>query len=60
MELVKNDILILRSQSNGNGKLPGEFTETGSYIEGLKHGPWITTDKNGNSITRVYRQGKIV
>jgi hypothetical protein len=69
MELIKNDILILRSQSNQKGKLHGKFTawsdegeviETGSYVEGLKHGPWISIDKNGSSTTLVYRQGKIV
>ena len=69
LELVKNDILILKSQTNENGKLHGDFTvwsddgkiiEYGSYIEGVKEGPWMKTDENGISTTLVYRQGKIV
>jgi hypothetical protein len=69
LELIKNDILILKSQSNEKGKLHGEYTawsdegeviETGSYVEGLKNGPWISIDKNGNNTTLVYRMGKIV
>ena len=69
LELVKNDILILKSQTSDSGKLHGDFTvwsddgkiiEFGSYVEGVKEGPWLETDKNGISTTLVYRQGKIV
>jgi len=69
LELIKNDILILKSQTNDNGKLHGNFTvwsdegkivESGNYVEGVKEGSWLATDKNGISTTLVYRQGKIV
>ena len=69
LELVKNDILILRSHSDESGRLHGEFIvwsdegviiKNGSYNEGLKHGPWLTTDINGISTILVYQQGKIV
>ncbi|MDH3858733.1 MAG: hypothetical protein OEV07_12120 [Gammaproteobacteria bacterium] len=66
LELDKNGILILKTQTNLEGKLHGDFTSwsdegvvivSGSYVEGLKEGPWIETDKNGNSDTIYYRNG---
>ena len=64
--LVKNGILILKTQTNLAGKLHGDFTSwndegvvivSGTYVEGLKEGPWFETDKDGNSDTIYYRDG---
>lgn len=69
LELVKNGILILQAQTNLDGKLHGEFTSwsddgvvilKGSYVEGLKQGPWLETDDNGKSQTILYRNGNPV
>jgi len=66
LELVKNGILILKTQTNLEGKLHGDFTSwsdegvviiSGTYVEGLKEGPWFETDKDGNSNTIYYRDG---
>lgn len=66
LELIKNGILILKTQTNLQGKLHGDFTSwsddgvviiRGAYIDGLKQGPWFETDKNGNSGTIHYRDG---
>ena len=66
LELVKNGILILKTQTNLEGKLHGDFTSwndegvfivSGTYVEGLKQGPWFETDKYGNTNTTYYRDG---
>lgn len=69
LELIKNGVLILKLETDLNGKLhgpytawndAGEVTETGTYVAGLKDGPWTTTNKNGASETLHYRAGIIV
>ena len=69
LELIKNGILILKLQTDLNGKLHGQFTswndageitEHGNYIEGLKEGPWTVTDDNGHSEVLYYRAGVTV
>jgi hypothetical protein len=66
MEVTRNDILILKMQTDRDGKLQGEFsswdddgvlTEQGHYVDGLKHGEWRVTDANGNPGTVHYRGG---
>ena len=66
LELIKNGVLILKTQTNLEGKLHGNFTSwsdegvvlvSGSYVEGVKEGPWFETDKKGNSDTIYYRNG---
>ncbi len=66
LELIKNGILILKTQTNLDGKLHGKFTSwndegviiiSGNYVEGLKEGSWFETDKNGNSDTIIYNKG---
>lgn len=66
LELIKNGILILKTQTNLEGKLHGGFTSwsdegvvivSGTYVEGIKEGPWFKTDKKGNSDTTYYRNG---
>ena len=66
LELIKNGVLILKMQTNSNGKLHGEYTswndtgeliENGNYRDGLKHGIWLTTSKNGLRETRHYNNG---
>jgi hypothetical protein len=66
LELIKNGVLILKLQTDLNGKLHGQFTswndageitENGNYIEGLKEGPWTVTNENGHSETLHYRAG---
>ena len=66
LELIKNGILILKTQTNLKGKLHGDFTSwsdegvvmvSGAYVEGLKQGPWFETDNKGNSDTIYYRNG---
>ncbi len=67
--LIKNGVLILKLETDLNGKLHGEYTswndageitENGTYVEGLKEGPWKVTDKNGDSETLHYQAGVIV
>jgi hypothetical protein len=69
LELVKNGVLILRLETDSNGKLHGRFTswndagevtENGNYHEGLKEGIWTVTNNNGDSETVHYRAGAIV
>lgn len=69
IELIKNGILILKAQTNLNGKLDGQFTtwyddgeimESGNYVDGLKHGVWLVTDRNGKDETFHYRNGVLV
>jgi len=66
LELIKNGILILRTQTNSRGKLHGQFMswsdegellEKGIYIEGLKEGIWIVMRKDGNSEKVYYKKG---
>jgi hypothetical protein len=66
LELIKNGVLILKTQTNRSGKLHGQFTswddngkmiESGVYDNGLKEGPWSTIDEHGISRTSYYRQG---
>lgn len=66
LELIKNGVLILKMQTNNNGKLHGEYTswndagemiENGNYRNGLKHGAWLITSKNGLRETRHYKNG---
>ena len=66
IELIRNGVLILKTQTNRSGKLHGQFSswddagkliESGTYDNGLKEGSWLVTGKDGNSSTIVYRQG---
>ena len=66
IELVKNGVLILKTQTNRSGKLHGQFSswddagkliESGTYDDGLKEGSWLVTDKDGISSTIFYRRG---
>jgi len=69
LELIKNGILILKLETDLNGKLhgpytvwndAGEVTENGNYVEGLKDGPWTTIHKNGSREILQYRAGIII
>jgi len=69
LELIKNGILILKLETDPNGKLHGRFTswndageitENGNYIEGLKEGPWTVANEDGDSETLHYRAGVLV
>jgi hypothetical protein len=69
LELIKNGILILKLETDLNGKLHGRFTswndageitENGNYIGGLKEGLWTVTNENGDSEILHYRAGVIV
>ena len=69
LELIKNGVLILKLETDSNGKLhgqytswndAGEITENGNYIGGLKEGIWTLTSKDGSSETLLYRAGVIV
>ena len=66
LELVKNGIVILRTQTNSRGKLHGLFsswddngllTDEGNYSEGLKEGNWMETGKDGHTKTIHYQAG---
>ena len=66
LELVKNGILILRTQTNPKGKLhgpyaswndEGELLEKGDYLEGLKEGLWIKIKADGDKETVFYKAG---
>ena len=69
LELEKNGVLILKLETDLNGKLHGRFTswndageitENGNYIGGLKEGPWTVTNEKGYSEILHYRAGVIV
>ncbi len=69
LELIKNDVLILKLATDSNGKLHGSFTswndagemtENGNYLKGLKEGKWTVTNKNGDSEILHYRAGVTV
>ena len=66
MELIKNDVLILKTQTNLAGQLHGLFSswsdsgrlqQRGRYHEGLKQGRWIFSDGDGPSRVFYYRAG---
>lgn len=66
LELIKNGILILRTQTNSKGKLhgpfrswsdEGEIQEKGNYVEGLKEGLWVIVKKGGNRENIHYQGG---
>ena len=66
LELHKNGILILKTQTNAEGKLhglyaswsdAGELQEKGDYVEGHKEGDWIETDADGARVSVRYRRG---
>lgn len=69
LELIKNGILILKTETNETGKLHGQFnswndagelTERGSYVEGLKEGEWLVTDKKGEKKNLLYKGGALI
>lgn len=69
LELVKNGVLILKLETDVNGKLHGQFTswndagevtQIGNYSKGLKEGPWTVTNEEGYSEILHYRAGVIV
>lgn len=69
LELIKNGILILKTQTNNSGQLHGLFTswddtgviiEQGNYIKGQKDGAWLVTNKMGVSETLYYKNGELV
>ena len=69
LELIKNGILILKTQTNLDGKLHGRFTswsddgvmiKDGLYHLGLKQGNWLEPDENGNPVQREYDAGKLL
>jgi hypothetical protein len=58
LHLIKNGILILKLETDEEGRLQGEYTtwddqgiitEIGHYRDGLKEGEWRVIDKQGNS-----------
>ena len=66
-ELHREDILILQTQTNEDGKLHGQFRSwdddgklinQGEYVEGVKQGDWLETDKQGVSRWLVYIEGE--
>ena len=66
LELIKNNILILQTQTNPEGRLHGLYSswydsgrlmEQGHYREGLKQGPWVFSDANGSTRVLYYRSG---
>ena len=68
-ELHREDLLILQTQTNQDGKLHGQFSSwdddgklinQGEYVEGLKQGEWLETDKLGVSRRLIYIEGEPV
>ena len=66
LELIKNGIQILRTQTNSKGKLHGPFRswsdegdiqEKGNYVDGLKEGLWTIVEKGGNRENIHYKGG---
>ena len=69
LELIKNGILILKTQTDKAGQLHGQYTswndqgdivENGNYIEGRKEGAWFFVGKNGDTETLFYNRGILV
>ena len=69
LELIKNGILILKTQTNLDGQLHGRFTswsddgviiKDGHYHLGQKHGNWLEPDADGNPVELEYDAGKLV
>ena len=69
LALEKNGVLILRLETDANGKLHGQYTswddsgrmtEKGNYLNGLKEGEWITVNENGERSKVHYRAGSVV
>jgi hypothetical protein len=69
LQLIRNGILILKLNTDSDGKLQGEYrvwddsgtlTESGYYRDGLKEGEWRLTDANGITRVIVFRAGKPV
>ena len=69
LELIKNGILILKTQTDRSGKLHGRFTswddrgeiiENGNYVRGLKEGPWLKIDEQGNRQILHFNGGNLV
>lgn len=68
-ELIKNGVLIVKTQTNIDGQLHGRFTswsddgvmiEDGHYQRGHKHGPWREADADGKIKTLHYHEGALV
>ena len=66
LELIKNDILILKTQTNLAGQLHGLYSswddsgvlmQRGSYHQGRRQGQWIYADGNGQRRVIYYRAG---
>ena len=66
LQLIRNGILILKLQTDSDGKLQGVYrswddhgalTESGYYRDGLKEGEWRSIDANGVTRVTVYRAG---
>jgi len=69
LELIKNGILILKTQTDKAGQLHGQYTswndqgdvvENGNYIEGRKEGAWLFVGRNGDTETLFYNRGILV
>ena len=69
IELIKNGIMILKTQTDASGKLHGDFIswddngkviEKGSYSRGLKQGEWLVVDAQGKTTIRFYRDGILI
>lgn len=69
LELIKNGILILKTQTDLAGKLHGQYTswndqgeviENGNYNEGQKDGAWLIVGKNGDRETLFFNRGILV
>ncbi len=66
LELIRNDILILRTQTNLDGQLhglyaswsdDGQLMERGFYDRGAKQGWWLYADGGGSGRNLYYRAG---
>jgi antitoxin component YwqK of YwqJK toxin-antitoxin module len=66
LQLIRDDILILKLQTNRNGKLHGEYsawdddgvlTANGHYRDGQKEGEWQSIDKKGTVRMVLFRDG---
>lgn len=66
LELYKDGVLILKTQTNARGQLHGPYQEwtdeghlqqQGDYVEGRREGDWIETDGKGSTVRVRYRAG---